>query len=123
MFSVESSALTQLLTVNFFEHVSRAEMSACRLEVEEHLHGMKTGFRMLTDLTCLVLMEAACAAPLGDIMDLCSGSGVSAIHRVSPEPEKDIGFALMSPFHYAREVRMVTHDDTAEALDSLGPSA
>lgn len=123
MFSIESSGPGQLLTVGFSEHVTAEEMARCRAGVEGHLTGLKTGFRMLTDLSGLISMEPACATALGEIMDLCSSHGVSAIHRVSPNPQKDIGFAIMSPFHYEREVQIVTHKETAAALKSLaGPS-
>jgi hypothetical protein len=119
MFSIEASAPAQLLTVNFSGHVTRVEMARCLTEVEMHLLGLAPGFRMLTDLTGLSEMDAACASPLGGFMDLCSRRGVSAIHRVAPDPQKDIGFALMSPFHYGREVRIVAHANTTEALQSL----
>jgi hypothetical protein len=123
MFSIESSAGAQLLTVRYSGHVSFAEMAPCLVEIERHLRRLRPGFHMLTDLTGLVGMDAACAAPLGQLMDLFSRRGVSAIHRVSPDPQKDLGFALMSPFHYGREVRIMAHADTAEALQSLGSPA
>lgn len=112
-----------MLTVNFFERVTSDEMTSCLARADAHLAVLDSGFRMLTNLTGLVSMEASCAQPLGALMDLCSRKGVSSIHRVAPDPQKDIGFAVMSPFHYRRDVQIVAHLDTSAALQSLGLAA
>jgi hypothetical protein len=77
------------------------------------------GFRLLTDLTSLECMDAGCSTDLGEMMSLCDAKGISAVLTVVPHPKKDIGFALMEPFHYGKDVEMTTHETLADAIQSL----
>ncbi len=82
---------------------------------------LKPGFFLLTDLSNLESMEASCAPELGAIMDLCSAKGMSTVVQVIPEPNKDIGFDLMSGFHLQPPVKTQTHQSLAEAIKGLLP--
>jgi hypothetical protein len=53
-------------------------------------------------------------------MDSCAEKGVALVVRLLPaEPSKDIGFAIMSQFHYAPDVRIVTCATMEEAANYL----
>jgi hypothetical protein len=80
---------------------------------------LKPGFFLLTDLSHLESMEASCAPELGAIMDLCSSKGMLAVAQVIPDPNKDIGFDLISHFHHDPPVKTQTHASLAEAIKSL----
>jgi anti-anti-sigma regulatory factor len=82
----------------------------------EHL---KPGFLLLTDLSNLESMDASCAPDLGTLMDVCSARGMSTVVRVIPDPDKDIGFDLISHFHHHPSVKTQTHKSLAEAMESL----
>jgi hypothetical protein len=80
---------------------------------------MKPGFRLLTDLSGMDSMEYACAPEIEATMDLIREKGVALVVRVVPDPHKDIGFKVMSYFHYGRKVPVLTLDTRAEALEKF----
>jgi hypothetical protein len=53
------------------------------------------------------------------IMDLCGEKGVAMVVRVVPDPHKDIGYNIMSLFHYTRDVIIVTCSNLDEAASAL----
>jgi len=85
------------------------------------MENLKPGFLLLTDLSNLGSMEAACAPDLGAIMDLCSAKGMLSVVQVIPEPSKDIGFDLISRFHHDPPVKTQTYASLAEAIKGLQP--
>ena len=121
MFYVVADKSKQLLTMTFSRQVSMEEMKSCLDETECSLADMEPGFQLLTDLSNLESMEATCTDYIGQIMDLCSTKGVSAVFRVVPNPHTDLGYTLMSLFHYSRDVRTMTFDNLTEAMQSLAP--
>ena len=119
MFEVETDTARNLLLIAYREHVRPAELAQGRAQVAAALEAMKPGFRLLTDLSGLDSMEYACAAEIEAMMDLFRAKGVAEVVRVVPDPRKDIGFAVMSHFHYDRETPVLTVDSRAEALEKL----
>ena len=109
----------RVLTMNYDRHVGAEDMRRCLGTVRDLMDQLKPGFLLLTDLTNLELMEASCAPDLGAIMDLCNAGGMVTVVRVIPDPNKDIGFALISRFHHHPRVKTQTHESLAEAIKSL----
>lgn len=105
--------------MSFGDRVDATEMKACLEKVRIMLLDINPGFRLLTDLTSLECMDAGCSTDLGEMMSLCDAKGISAVLTVVPHPKKDIGFALMEPFHYGKDVEMTTHETLADAIQSL----
>jgi len=120
MYQVETDVERGILRLTFSQHVSAAEAKSCRDAVATSLASLAPGFCILTDLSELVEMDFACAPDIRGIMDLCQAKGVSRIVRIIPDIRKDIGFTLMSYFHYGRNVVMVTCASMAEAIERLG---
>ncbi len=108
-----------LLTVSFAQHVDANEMNCCLTRVRLLLEDLKPGFKLLTNLSGLDSMDVDCAPNLGEMMDLCNRMGIRSVSRVVPDPSKDIGFYLMSSFHYGRDVRTTTHDNLDDAMHNL----
>ena len=119
MYQVETDAARGILRVTFRQHVSQRQAKHCRLEVEAALVQLSPGFRVLTDLSELKEMDFACAAEIRTLMDVCREKGVAQVVRVIPDPKKDIGFGLMSLFHYGHVVPVVTCQTLAEAMQRL----
>ena len=119
MFHAEVDPSKRFLTMSFAQLVDDEEMKACLEKVRGMLVDLEPGFRLLTDLSSLESMSTSCAVHLGEMMSLCNASGVSAIVRVVPDPKKDIGFALMSPFHYGKHVQVSTCETLAEAIQGF----
>ena len=119
MYEVEIDATRNLLFVTYREQVSRDEARQCKEEIAHALETLPPGFRLLTDLSGLDAMEYACAPEIQAMMDLFRKNGVTEVVRVVPDPKKDIGFTVMSYFHYDRETPVLTFESREEALEKL----
>jgi hypothetical protein len=100
-------------------HVVAEEMRRCLGTIRDLMDQLKPGFFLLTDLSNLESMEASCAPELGAIMDQCSAKGMSTVVQVIPDPNKDIGFDLISVFHHLPPVKTQTHQSLADAIKAL----
>ena len=109
----------RVLTMSYSEHIGAEEMRRCLETVRDLMDNLKPGFLLLTDLSNLESMEASCAPELGAIMDLCSAKGILSVVQVIPDPNKDIGFDLISRFHHDPPVKTQTHQSLAEAIKGL----
>jgi hypothetical protein len=108
-----------LLTVRFHGRITAEAMKSWLGQIEEMTHFVRLGFTVLTDLTDLVAMELECVEPIARMMELFKAVGVATVVRVIPDPEKDIGFKILSLTHYRRTVRIITCDSLAEAEQVL----
>jgi hypothetical protein len=52
-------------------------------------------------------------------MDLCNAKEIKTVVRVVPDPQKDIGYNLISLFHHDPQVKTRTYDNLASAIESL----
>ena len=120
MIKVEIDVERALLTVIYCGHVIPGEFGRAMKEIEEGLAVLEPGFRLLTDLGGLEAMDFACAPLIDRAMDMINARGVSMVVRIVPDPKKDIGFQVMSMFHYGKDVSIVTVESTEEALRALG---
>lgn len=122
MFKVETDEKRNLMTITYSGNVEPLELVLGRPNLTAALTTVRPGFRLLTDLSGLIEMEYACATEVEAMMDLVRKKGVTEVVRVVPDPHKDIGFKVMSFFHYGRAVPVLTCDTLAEALEKLAPS-
>ena len=112
-----------LLTVRYEGAVSASDTRKLASEMKRSIADAERGFRLLTDLSGLDAMELACDPDIEQMMDFCNRKGVALIVRVIPDPRKDIGFNIMSLFHYNQEVRLITCESLAEAARVLDQNA
>ena len=122
MFTVKLDKTENVLHLTFSGEVGRTQARQCREAVEKLLPTVLPGFRLLTDLSELEHMEYTCAPEIERVMDLCRDKGLTTVVRVIPDPKKDIGFKLMSLFHYRRTVGVITCETMAEAIKALSAS-
>jgi hypothetical protein len=123
MFHAEIDTSKRLMTMSFAQNVGSKEMKSCLEKVRGMLVDIEPGFRLLTDLSSLESMSTSCATDLGEMMNLCNGKGIGAVIRVVPDKRKDIGFTLMSRFHYGPRVEVTTYETLADAVQSLAAVA
>ncbi len=97
------------------EELARVEPDVLALSAE-----LAPGFRVLVDLTNLDSMDLDCLKGLGRLMEMAEKSGVGLVVRVIPDPYKDIGFNILTIFHYASHPQIVTCKTMAEAGKRLG---
>ncbi|MFA6561440.1 MAG: STAS domain-containing protein [Verrucomicrobiia bacterium] len=115
MYHITLDAAARLFTISWTGHVDPEEAQCCHEEIQQHLSNIKPGFRMLTDLSDLESMDFTCSTQIDRMMDLFNKCGVETIVRVIPNPRKDIGFSIMSLFHYSHGVHIVTCKTMEEA--------
>ena len=119
MFQAEADKAKNVLHVTYRQRVGPEETRRCAEAVQRLVAELPPGFRLLTDLSGLETMDLACVPHIEQMMDLCNKKGVETVVRVIPDPHKDIGFNIMSLFHYRRRVRIVTCENLEEALRVL----
>jgi anti-anti-sigma regulatory factor len=112
----------QLLVITFIGDVDVEQCAQGYKDVPDLISQLEPGFRILADLTPLTSMSVDCAAEITKVMDLCAEKGVKLIIRVIPDPAKDIGFNILSRFHYGNKPRTIICENLLEAAKHLGLS-
>lgn len=115
-------ATRQILRVRFHGRVTRDVMSQHLREIEELEPRLVAGFTLASDLSELEEIEPGCLETLIRVMETLRRAGVRTVVRWIPNPEKDIGFAILSAFHYPTDVSCFTcetAEDYRHWLDSL----
>src|SRR5215470_6000314 len=108
-----------LLRMTFRGHVTADEAKASTDQLGALIAQMMQGFRLLTDMSTLETMDTACIPYIRNSMDLLNKQGVATVVRVIPDPHKDIGFNILSLFHYRPDVHIVTCRTLEEAMKAL----
>jgi ABC-type transporter Mla MlaB component len=108
-----------LLRVRLSGSIDAQCMKACVNEVGSQLASLGAGFKCYTDLSGIQSMDTACVPEVERMMDLCREKGVSTVVRVIPKHSKDVGFNILSLFHYPKKVRIITCPTVAEAESAL----
>src|SRR6266446_7859340 len=120
MFRTEFDRSQRLLKITVTGHTTPEEASSCLDSLRSLLADIQPGFRLFADLGDLLSMPTTAAPYIGQIMESCAERGVELVVRLlPPEPSKDIGFAIMSHFHYAPDIRIVTCATREEAASYL----
>jgi hypothetical protein len=119
MFQVELDKPKNLLKFIFSQQVTLEETTCWRNELENLLVEVQPGFKLLSDLSGLESMDPACAADIESGMELLDKAGISKVVRVFADPRKDIGFSIMSLFHYRRRIPIVMCETLEEAWRAL----
>jgi len=119
MYSVELDQSKCLLVISASQSVTSEQAKLAAQRVRELLRDVAPGFRVLADFRWLDSMDSAAARYIADIMDALAEKGVASVTRVMPDPHKDIGFNILSQFHYGPEIRIATFQTLADALQSL----
>lgn len=119
MFRVEADKANNLLKMSFSQHVAPEEAERCGEQVAALLADLLPGFQLLTDLSGLDSMDFACTRHIRQTMDLCSKKGVAKVVRVIPDQHKDIGFQILSLFHYRQNIPIITCETLEDAHKAL----
>jgi hypothetical protein len=119
MYRIEADQSKNLLSFVFSGHVTPQETGSWREQLCKILGEMKVGFTLLSDLSGLDLMDLDCAPDIEWSMEALDEAGIARVVRIIPDPRKDIGFNIMSRFHYRDSVKFVTCDTMEEALKIL----
>jgi hypothetical protein len=119
MFVIETDTTRQLMVLSIAGIVSVEESKETLAQVREKLPEMGAGFVALIDFRWLESMSANAAPFVAEIMDAFAAKKVSAVVRVMPDAHRDIGLNILSKFHYGPEVRLMTFETLADAIQAL----
>ena len=119
MITFEVDESKSLLVIRYRGLVAAGETEKGLNDVRSGLAKLKSGFRLLVDLTELDRIDVGCAPFIEKAMDLCNEKGTSMVVRVIPDPHCDIGLQIMSIFHYSGDVLIITCQSLAEANQIL----
>jgi hypothetical protein len=115
MFLAASNKGRRLLHLSYIGRVSVEDLQHGSKELTALLAELPAGLRILVDLGRLESMDIGCVKIVGSMMEVMEQHGMELIVRVIPDPTKDIGFNLISRFHYHRSPRTVTCKTMVEA--------
>jgi hypothetical protein len=119
MFLLETDTTKRLVVISGAGYVAADEVKEAAARVRQTLENVEPGFVVLVDFRWLESMQATAAPFVAEIMDACAAKKVSAVVRVVPDPHKDIGLNILSKFHYGPEVRLMTFETLADAIQAL----
>ncbi|MEY2507980.1 MAG: hypothetical protein QOH01_2309 [Verrucomicrobiota bacterium] len=119
MFVVETDTTGQLLVLSVAGNVTADESRETVARVREKVEAIAPGFVTLVDFRWLESMAIGSTPFIAEIMDVLAAKKVSAVVRVMPDPHRDIGLNILSPFHYGPEVRLMTFETLADAIQAL----
>jgi len=119
VYKVTYDNIRNIITVKIWEDFNIKQAEDLHTHLEQIVPRCKKGFRVLTDLSLLKNMEQKAHRTIEKSMELYDQYGVSKVIRIIPDPAKDIGFNIMSLFHYARDVKIHTCQSIKEAQKYL----
>jgi hypothetical protein len=119
MYSVEADSGKRLVVISAAGHVTKAEVKSAAQKVREIVKEFEPGFRALADYRWLDSMDSSAAPHIAEIMDALTEKQVGSVTRVVPDPHKDIGLNILTPFHYDPKIPIATFETLADALHSL----
>jgi hypothetical protein len=104
-----------ILHLSFRGIVRGTDMEGTDLRAAELAAALRPGFVMIGDLTDLEAMDLDCVPHLTRMMELLANAGMGHVIRVIPDPDKDIGFTLLSHTHYRGRIPFQICSTRAEA--------
>ena len=120
MFDAISNKDGTLLIIHFSGSVDREQTRDCVEQLKPLIEDLSPGFTAITDLGRLEHMDFDCAEDMGKIMDMCNDAKVAHVCRVIPNREVDIGWNILSRFHYDEDlVSIETFPTFFKAMKSL----
>lgn len=119
MFSVSVDKTGTKLTIALKAHFNFQDAEQLHAQVQEIIPKLKKGFTLLTDMTFLEHMDLNIKSSIEKTMDVLNKQGVAKIIRIIPDQKKDIGFSIMSLFHYSTEVPVHTYSSYQLAAEHL----
>ena len=73
------------------------------------------GFNLLVDTSKVESIDPKLKDAVTEAMDIFNAQGVQRVIRVIPDPHTDIGFNILSIFHYSKDVKIITVASRSEA--------
>ena len=107
------------LDVSYEGDFEFAEAKQFYAQAQELAPKLKKGFIIVANLSFLEYMDVRARHFIEKTMDVLNNAGVSKVIRIIPDRAKDIGFNIMSLFHYSSHVELRTFKSASEAQEYL----
>jgi hypothetical protein len=119
MYALEVDQSKRFVVISATRRVTAEQAKRVAQQVRKLLEDVLPGFRVLADFRWLDSMDSGAARHVAEIMDALAEKRVASVTRVMPDPHKDIGFNILSRFHYGPEIQITTYETLADALQSF----
>src|SRR6266576_2462668 len=119
MYALELDRSKRLLVISAAQRVTAEEANRAAQRIRELLQDVAPGFHVLADFRWLESMDSAAARHIAEMMDALAEKNVASVTRVMPDPHKDIGFNILSQFHYGVNVKIATFESLADAVQNI----
>ena len=104
-----------IVIVEFIGKIDVAQAEQSYLDIQKIIPQCSNGFKILTDLSRIESMDSKGIDMIKKSMDFFNSKGVTEVVRIVPDPSKDIGFNIMSLFHYSKNVKFITVESRKES--------
>lgn len=108
MITVSYDEKHNAIIIEYSGIVDAAEAARFFSEIQTLVPKCRKGFNILADMSMLQVMAPETLETVKKAMDFFNAHGVEEIIRVIPDPSQDVGFSIMSLFHYSKEVKFST---------------
>ncbi len=119
MFRIETIPSRNILILRLKARFNCEDGAQLYTKLQPVMRELKPGFKLMTDMTELEHMEFDAHRSIDNVMELCNEYGVSKVVRVITNESNDIGFTIMSLFHYSHSVVIHTCRSLEEAEKTL----
>jgi len=114
-----SRNLLHLIFAGTLDATAAAELLKDVTKASLHL---RPGFDVLSDFRDLKSIDRKAIRMVDDLMEFLTRQGVGRVVRILPSEKENFGLAIMSIFHYGKDVRFVTCLNLEEAGKILTPA-
>ena len=97
-----------MVVIEFVGKIDVQQAKQSYLDIQKVTPKDGKGFKILTDLSRVESADLEIAPVIKKSMDFFDSQGVTEIIRVIPDPAQDIGFNILSLFHYSKKVKFIT---------------
>lgn len=116
MIEVKVNKKNDLLVLTFKDNVDKKQAEDLFNNVLSLAPRMQKDFKVLSDLSLLTQMHLDAHYHVESLMDMLNQHGVSKVIRIIPDSSIDIGFNIMSLFHYSSDVKIHTYKTFEDAV-------
>ena len=117
MIKASYDARHNAVVIEFKGAVNKAQAERSVLDVEKAVPKRQKGFTVITDLSGLQKMDLSVKDAITRSMDLLNARGAQRVIRIIPDSSKDIGFNILSVFHYSKGVKILTLESWREVWE------
>lgn len=115
MIQVSYDEAHNVVILEFSGKIDTAQAEQSYLDIQKAIPTHGKGFKVLTDLSRLESADPKILDAIKRSMDYFNEHGVTQVLRVIPHLDQDIGFNILSFFHYSKNVVCLTLPSRQEA--------